>query len=238
MVFEAAASRNRSYEAEVDRYLQAQGLRPRPEGDTRTPLDPSRPPAPAVRRAPASPRLPAVKVVFVAVRGRARLHVEGIRGRPGFASRLEARIAGAAWHPPGARELDDRQRPRPLRRRKLELRSLIAAVARLRAKRAAAPAWRAPAFPGLTRADSIWHTVSAAAAARALGANPDTGLAADEVARRLATLGENSLPTPAPKARSRSSPAISPRCPCSCSAPRRCSRSAWAPWSTRSSSAW
>src|SRR5690349_24043425 len=50
---------------------------------------------PAARSAP-PPTAPAtVRIVFVAVRGRARLHVEGIRGRPACAARLQARIAGA-----------------------------------------------------------------------------------------------------------------------------------------------
>src|SRR5882762_8228789 len=44
---------------------------------------------------PPPPRSAAVKVVFVAVPGRARLHVEGIRGRPAYAARLEARMVGA-----------------------------------------------------------------------------------------------------------------------------------------------
>jgi P-type Ca2+ transporter type 2C len=84
--------------------------------------------------------------------------------------------------------------------RKLELRSLIAAVARLAGEaRSGAPRASHDESRALTRVDSIWHTVSAADAARQLAANPDTGLTAEEVTRRLATLGENSLPTPAPK---------------------------------------
>ena len=47
------------------------------------------------------PTAPAtVKIVFVAVRGRARLRVEGIRGRPASAAGLQAHIAGA----PGIRQ--------------------------------------------------------------------------------------------------------------------------------------
>ena len=50
-----------------------------------------------------------------------------------------------------------------------------------------------------TNGDNAWHTLSAADIARQLGANPDAGLGAAEAARRLMTLGDNSLPTPAPK---------------------------------------
>ena len=79
---------------------------------------------------PASPRLPAVKFVFVAVRGRARLHVEGIRGRPAYATQLEARIVGAD----GIRQAHASSTTGNVLvlfdARKLELRSLIAAVAR------------------------------------------------------------------------------------------------------------
>src|SRR5262245_65982130 len=44
---------------------------------------------------PASSRSPVVRIVFVAVLGRARLQVEGVRGRPAYAARLAARLTGA-----------------------------------------------------------------------------------------------------------------------------------------------
>jgi len=133
----------------------------------------------------------------VAVRGRARLHVEGIRGRPVYAAHLQARIAAAH----GVRQarasattgnvlvLFDAER--------LDLRSLIGAIARhARETRNGDPRI---STRGEAQAVGIWHTLSAAVAAQRLGANLDTGLGADEVVRRLAALGENSLPTPAPK---------------------------------------
>jgi Ca2+-transporting ATPase len=77
--------------------------------------------------------------------------------------------------------------------RALDLRSLIAAVGRhaVEARNGHAPAPK--------RVDSDWHTLSAAVVARRLGADVATGLASDEARRRLAALGENGMPTPAPK---------------------------------------
>jgi P-type Ca2+ transporter type 2C len=131
--------------------------------------------------------------VFVAVRGRARLHVEGIRGRRVDAARLEARIAAAQ----GVRQARASSTTGNVLilfdARRLELRSLIAAVARH-----AGQVRNGEGRP-LTRVDSVWHTLSAAAVVRELRANPDAGLDATDVARRRAALGENTLPTPAPK---------------------------------------
>jgi len=131
--------------------------------------------------------------VFVAVRGRARLHVEGIRGRRVDAARLEACIAAAQ----GIRQARASSTTGNVLilfdARRLELRSLIAAVARH-----AGQVRNGEGRP-LTRVDSVWHTLSAAAVVRELRANPDAGLDAIDVARRRAALGENTLPTPAPK---------------------------------------
>src|SRR6266850_7538124 len=140
------------------------------------------------------PTAPAtVRIVFVAVRGRARLHVEGIRGRPESAAGLQARIAGAQ----GIREVHASSTTGNVLvlfdAAKIDLRSLIAAVAR-HAGQARNGNAQTPA-----RVDSVWHTLSAAAIARELGANPEVGLGAEEIARRLAALGDNGLPTPAPK---------------------------------------
>src|SRR6266446_4302703 len=142
---------------------------------------------------PPPPRLSTVKVVFVAVRGRARLHVEGIRGRPAYAARLQARVAGAH----GIRQAHASPTTGNVLvlfdAGKLELRSLIVAVARH------AGEVRNGDSRALTRVDRVWHMLSAAAVTAKLRATPDAGLGAGEVARRLATLGDNSLPTPAPK---------------------------------------
>jgi Ca2+-transporting ATPase len=146
---------------------------------------------PSARPVPPAPAT--VSVVFVAVRGRARLHVEGIRGRPICAARLQARIAGAS----GVRQASASSTTGNVLvlfdAAKIDLRSLIAAVAR-NAVEARNGDTRASA-----RADSVWHTQSAGKVIRHVRANLDTGLAGDEVARRLAALGDNSLPTPTPK---------------------------------------
>jgi len=76
---------------------------------------------------------------------------------------------------------------------KIDLRSVIAAVARH-----AGEARNGDGLPS-ARVESVWHTRSASEVARALGTSPDNGLTADESGRRLATLGDNTLPTPAPK---------------------------------------
>jgi P-type Ca2+ transporter type 2C len=152
---------------------------------------------PSARSAP-PPSAPAtVRIVFVTVRGRARLHVEGIRGRPACAARLQARIAGAA----GVRQASASSTTGNVLvlfdPATIDLRSLIGAVARNAVE--ARNGDRHGDARALARADSVWHTRSAAEIIRHVGANPDTGLAVDEVARRLAALGDNSLPTPTPK---------------------------------------
>src|SRR5262245_31404526 len=52
-------------------------------------------PAPPRAKSPTSPHRPSprIRIVTCAVRGRARLDVEGLRGRPTYATRLEARVA-------------------------------------------------------------------------------------------------------------------------------------------------
>ena len=121
------------------------------------------------------------------------MHVEGIRRQPLYAARLAARIGGA----PGVRQAHASPTTGNVLvlfdARELDLRSLIAAVGRHAAEA------RNGHAPGPTRVDCVWHTLPAAAVADRLGANPLTGLGSGEAARRLAALGDNSLPTPAPK---------------------------------------
>jgi P-type Ca2+ transporter type 2C len=127
------------------------------------------------------------------VRGRARLHVAGLRGKPGLATRLEARIAIAA----GIR----RARASAVTGNvlvlfdaaTLDLRSLIAAVARHAGDVQNGGLRAAP------RADTTWHTLTAEAVAARLRTDPSAGLGADDAARRLGDAGENHLPTQAPK---------------------------------------
>src|SRR5262245_805934 len=142
---------------------------------------------------PASSRLPAVRIVFVAVRGRARLQVEGVRGRPAYAARLEARLAGAHGVCQAHASSTTGNVLVLFDAAKLDLQSLIAAVARHASETGHGNA------PTLARVQGVWHTLSAAAVADQLGVNPGGGLGAHEIVRRLAALGDNSLPTPTPK---------------------------------------
>src|SRR5499433_3559283 len=145
-------------------------------------------------RSASPPTAPApVTIVFVAVRGRARLHVAGIRGRSAFAARLQARLAGTH----GVRQAHASATTGNVLvlfdAAKIDLRSLIAAVV------SHAAAARNGDAQALTRVDGVWHTLSASDVVRRLGADASGGLDAAEAARRLAALGDNGLPTPAPK---------------------------------------
>jgi Ca2+-transporting ATPase len=119
--------------------------------------------------------------------------VEALRGRPEYASRLQARMeiahgirrAQASAVTGNVLVLFDPAR--------LDLRSLIAAVARHAGEMRNGGPRTAP------RADSAWHTMTADAVAERLRTDPSAGLGADDAARRLGEAGENSLPTPAPK---------------------------------------
>src|SRR5499427_7491296 len=153
-----------------------------------SPARPERSPAP-----PAAPRRIAVEIVFVAVRGRARLHVQGLRGRPEYAGRLQARLAVA----PGVRLAQASAVTGNILLlfdpATVDLRSLIAAVTRH------AGAVRNGGPTTAPRSDTAWHAMTAEAVSERLRTNQSVGLGADDAARRLGEAGENSLPTPAPK---------------------------------------
>src|SRR5215467_10938178 len=145
-------------------------------------------------RSASPPTAPApVTIVFVAVRGRARLHVAGIRGRSAFAARLQARLAGTH----GVRQAHASATTGNVLvlfdAAKIDLRSLITAVV------SHAAAARNGDAQALTQVDGVWHTLSASAVVHRLRADPSGGLDAAEAARRLTALGDNGLPTPAPK---------------------------------------
>jgi Ca2+-transporting ATPase len=129
----------------------------------------------------------------VAVRGRARLRVEGIRGRPVYAARLQERIARAHGIRRAHASATTGNVLILFDAATIDLRSLIAAVAR------DAGAARNGDARQPTRVDGVWHTLSAGAVTQLLGADREAGLRVEDVGRRLATLGENSLPTPSPK---------------------------------------
>jgi len=153
-----------------------------------SPARPERSPAPL-----APPHRITVEIVFVTVRGRARLHVEGLRGKPDYAGRLQARLAVARGVRQAQASVVTGNVLVLFDPAALDLRSLISAVARHAGEVRNGGPRAAP------RADSAWHTMTADAVSERLRTNPIAGLGADDAARRLAEAGENSLPTPAPK---------------------------------------
>src|SRR5262245_19349710 len=109
---------------------------------------------PSARSAP-HPTAPApVKIVFVAVRGRARLQVAGIRGRPASAARLQARLAGAHGVRQAYASATTGNVLVLFDAAKIDLRSLIGAVA------SHAAAARNGDARALTRVDDVWHTLT------------------------------------------------------------------------------
>src|SRR5262249_20493979 len=121
-------------------------------------------------RSPSPPTAPPpVPIVFVAGRGRARLHVAGIRGRSAFAARLQARLAGTH----GVRQAHASATTGNVLvlfdAAKIDLRSLITAVV------SHAAAARNGDAQALTRVDGVWHTLSASDVVRRLRADPSGG---------------------------------------------------------------
>jgi P-type Ca2+ transporter type 2C len=153
-----------------------------------SPARPERSPAPL-----APPHRITVEIVFVTVHGRARLHVAGLRGKPDYASRLQARLAVARGVRQAQASVVTGNVLVLFDPAALDLRSLITAVARHAGEVRNGGPRAAP------RADSAWHTMTADAVSERLRTDPIAGLGADDAARRLAEAGENSLPTPAPK---------------------------------------
>src|SRR5262245_20348698 len=135
-----------------------------------------------------------VTPIFVAVPGRARLRVAGLRGQAALAARLEARLAGQG----AVRDV----RVNPLTGNllvtfdvsRMDLGALVTMVARH------ARETRSPAAPGLpsTGGDS-WHAWPAHRAIEALRVDPEKGLSTAVAEERLARSGPNHLPAPSPR---------------------------------------
>lgn len=120
--------------------------------------------------------------------------MKGLRGKPGYAGRLETCVAAVGGvHHVRANAItgnvlilfDAGQ---------LDLRRLVAAVVQHAGEVREGPGRPAP------QADVAWHAIAAAAVAARLRTSPATGLTTEDAARRLADLGENRLPVPQPKA--------------------------------------
>ncbi|HEY3066515.1 MAG TPA: cation-transporting P-type ATPase [Methylomirabilota bacterium] len=145
-----------------------------------------------------------VTPVAVRVRGRARLHVRGLRGRPLLAARLEngltasgaVRVVRASAITGNVLVLFDARR--------LTLRHLVDDVARhatdASLRPGAPPRARAARRAGAAeRGRAAWHALPGAVVAERLHTAPATGLTADEAKRRLAAVGANRLPVPVAK---------------------------------------
>ncbi|PYO01190.1 MAG: ATPase [Candidatus Rokuibacteriota bacterium] len=136
--------------------------------------------------------LPAVVPVFVALPGRARLRVEGLRRRPDVAARLTAQLTGqSSIHRVGASAVTGNVLIL-FDATALDLRRLVAVVAQAAAP---GPMPSEAVRPGADR----WHTLTADAVVSEVETSIATGLDTTEAAARLARFGENRLPEPRPK---------------------------------------
>jgi Ca2+-transporting ATPase len=161
----------------------------------------------APRRRPSSNRQSPSPVVplFIALPGRARLRVDGLRRQPALALRLSARLAAE----PGIRRVSASAITGNVLvlfdARALNLSRLLATVAR------AAAAGRNGHGPGHADASGrhgpdgghgageAWHARAVQAVTRQLGMVPETGLSSTEAEARLLRFGANRLPEPQPK---------------------------------------
>jgi Ca2+-transporting ATPase len=131
-------------------------------------------------------------MLSTAVPGRARLRIARLRGQPVLASRLEDRIAGDD----GIRTV----RVSPVTGsvlvqfdpRRVETRSLTAAVRRYVADLGRGGNGHRPS-------GAAWHTMTAADVVARLSTSSEVGLSSEDAVARLATLGANRLPMPLPK---------------------------------------
>src|SRR5688572_4932190 len=137
------------------------------------------------------PRRPTVTVLSIAVRGRLRVRVSAVRGRPAAAAALEDALGALA----AVRDVQ----ASPLTgsvlvhfdASRLRARDLVGRIA----GQAAVPATRAtPRAPA-----PAWHALSPEAVLAGLDVVPEKGLATAEAARRLASAGSNRLPATRPR---------------------------------------
>jgi Ca2+-transporting ATPase len=144
-----------------------------------------------------------VTVLSAAVRGRARLRVEGLRRQPELALRLRDRLGGddrvhQIWASPITGNLLVRFDAGRLGL--TELRQRVAREAAANGRRGGPPTAerRRPALP--PEGDGIaWHTRPAAEVMRSLNDSPALGLSMEDAERRVLVSGPNRLPVPLPK---------------------------------------
>jgi P-type Ca2+ transporter type 2C len=147
------------------------------------------------RRPPASVPVPPVVALSVAVRGRARLRVAAVRGRPTLAAQLADRVSSdAAVQAVQANPLTGSLLVRfdPAR---TDTRAMLALVRRQ--LRGLDHARNGHDRPG--PAIESWHLMPAVEVLQRLATTAPAGLSNDEAAARLTAVGANRLPTPTPK---------------------------------------
>jgi Ca2+-transporting ATPase len=143
--------------------------------------------------------LTSVVVLSATVRGRARLHVPGLRRQPTLALRLRDRLGGddrvhQVWASPITGNVLVRFDAGHLEL--AELRQRVAReVASYRVRGAGAP----PSEVDLGVDGTAWHTRTAEDVIGSLNDTPALGLSRDEAERRLLESGPNRLPVPQPK---------------------------------------
>src|ERR1700687_164902 len=134
-----------------------------------------------------------VTPVSVTVPGRARLRVEGLRGYPGLAHRIEESLAT---------DLDvHRVQPTPVtgtvlilfEPRRVRVRDLISRLRRAWQTRAGAGPHRVEPAPPWAQ-EAPWHVLSRASVIRRLQSSPITGLTTADARARLAWRGPNRVP--------------------------------------------
>jgi Ca2+-transporting ATPase len=129
----------------------------------------------------------------VALPGRARLRVEGLRGRSDVATRLTEHL--------GAHGAIQRVRASTITGnllvlfdpRQLDLRALTGVI--VRAEMGIPPGLA----PGRPTREGAWHAMTVPAVLEQLATRPEKGLSSTEAAVRLAESGANGLPEPTPK---------------------------------------
>jgi Ca2+-transporting ATPase len=133
-----------------------------------------------------------VALVSVAVPGRARLRVAGLRGHQGFALRLEARLAGQA----GVRHVSASALTGNILVlfdvAGLDLRRLVAAVAQHAGESRVESRTASPA-------DDTWHALAGERVAEILDTDLLKGLSSAAAAERLARIGPNQVPAQQPR---------------------------------------
>ena len=133
--------------------------------------------------------------VSIAVRGRARLHVHGLRHRPDIAQRI---VDGLLRHPAVRDAWASATTGNVLIRFDAD-RLRLAELDRMLLSHAFGRRTRSGSAPAAT--DLPWHAITATGTSARLDVEPSRGLDQTEVRRRLETVGANTVPVPPQRSR-------------------------------------